>query len=55
MIDSVKAELEAFATAIASQGKVPYPISTTEMGQTIGLFEAIVRSVNEQSTVKVLI
>ena len=52
-IDSVKAELEAFATAITSQGKVPYPISTTEMSQTIGLFEAIVKSVNEQSTVKV--
>ena len=53
-IDSVKAELEAFATAITSQGKTPYPISTTEMSQTIGLFEAIVTSVNQQSTVKLL-
>jgi predicted dehydrogenase len=54
-IDSVRAELDAFATAIASQGKTPYPISTTEMSQTIGLFEAIVKSVNTQSTVKVMI
>jgi predicted dehydrogenase len=54
-IDSVKVELEAFATAITSQGKTPYPISTTEMGQTIGLFEAIVTSVNQQSTVKIKI
>jgi predicted dehydrogenase len=54
-IDSIKAELEAFATAITSNGKTPYPISTTEMSQTIGLFEAIVKSVNTQSTVKVMI
>jgi hypothetical protein len=52
-IDSIKAELEAFATSIASQGKVPYPISTTEMNQTIGLFEAIVKSIDQQSTIKV--
>jgi predicted dehydrogenase len=54
-IDSIKVELEAFATAITSQGNTPYPISTTEMSQTIGLFEAIVKSINEQSTVKVSI
>ena len=54
-IDSIKAELEAFATAITSNGKTPYPIKTTEMSQTIGLFEAIVKSVNTQSTVKVMI
>lgn len=52
-IDSIKAELEAFATSIGSQGKVPYPISTTEMNQTIGLFEAIVKSIDQQSTIKV--
>lgn len=52
-IDSIKAELEAFATSIASQGKAPYPISTTEMNHTIGLFEAIVKSINQQSTIKV--
>ena len=53
-IDSIKAELDAFATSISSSGEIPYPISTKEMGQTIGLFEAIVQSVNTQSTVKVL-
>ncbi len=54
-IDSIKAELDAFANSIDSQGKLPYPISTEEMNQTIGLFEAIVKSINEQSTVKVSI
>lgn len=54
-IDSVRAELDAFATAITSQGKISYPISIIEMSQTIGLFEAIVKSVNTQSTVKVMI
>jgi predicted dehydrogenase len=50
-VDSIKAELDAFATSIASNAKIPYPISTKEMGQTIGLFEAIVKSVDTQSTV----
>jgi len=54
-VDSIRAELEAFATAILSQGKVPYPISTTEMNQTIGLFEAIVTSIDQQSVVKILL
>jgi predicted dehydrogenase len=54
-IDSIKAELEAFATAINSNGKIPYPISTLEMSQTISLFEAIVESVNKQSTVRISI
>jgi predicted dehydrogenase len=54
-IDSIKAELEAFATAVSSNGKTPYPISTLEMNHTIGLFEAIVKSVNEQSTIRLAI
>jgi len=54
-IDSIKAELEAFATAINSNGKIPYPISTLEMSQTISLFEAIVESVNKQSIVRISI
>jgi predicted dehydrogenase len=52
-IDSIKYELEAFATAVSTKNGTPYPISTAEMSQTIALFEAIVQSVTEQSTVKV--
>ena len=52
-IDSIKYELEAFATAVATNNKTPYPISTLEMGRTIALFEAIVQSVSNQSTVTV--
>jgi predicted dehydrogenase len=52
-IDSIKAELDAFAISITSNGEIPYPISTKEMGETINLFEAIVQSVNTQSRVKV--
>jgi len=52
-IDSIKYELEAFATAVSTNNNTPYPISTLEMSQTIALFEAIVQSVTEQSTVKV--
>jgi len=52
-IDSIKYELEAFATAVLTNNSTPYPISTAEMSQTIALFEAIVQSVTEQSTVKV--
>jgi len=51
--DSIKLELEAFADAIASNNSTPYPISTLEMNRTIALFEAVVKSVNEQSIVKV--
>jgi len=38
---------------VATNNQTPYPISTQEMGRTIALFEAIVQSVNNQSTVGV--
>jgi predicted dehydrogenase len=52
LVDSIHAELEAFAVAVTSNEATPYPISTTEMAQTIELFEAIVQSVNEHKTIQ---
>ncbi|MEJ0020628.1 MAG: Gfo/Idh/MocA family oxidoreductase [Acetobacteraceae bacterium] len=42
-VDSLRAELEAFADAIA--GRAPYPITGQEMLDTVGAFEALVESV----------
>ncbi|MDB5955444.1 Gfo/Idh/MocA family oxidoreductase [Ramlibacter sp.] len=46
-VDSIRAEIDAFARAIPEQGRVtePYPITVPEMVQGIALFEAIVRSI----------
>ncbi len=54
-MDSVCAELEAFAKAIPTPDRaaIPYPISPKEMGHAISLFEAIVTSVNSQKMVAV--
>jgi predicted dehydrogenase len=54
-VDSLRAELDAFACAIPRPGYVPspYPISTMEMSHGIGLFEAIVQSINSQQLVGV--
>jgi predicted dehydrogenase len=41
-IDSLRAELEAFADAVA--GTAPYPITTDEMLHTAAAFEALVKS-----------
>jgi predicted dehydrogenase len=42
-IDSVLAEIDAFADAVA--GVAPYPITTTEMVDTIASFDAVIRSI----------
>jgi predicted dehydrogenase len=42
-LDSVHAELEAFADAVA--GRAPYPITPEEMVNTIAAFEAVIRSI----------
>jgi predicted dehydrogenase len=42
-VDSLRAELEAFADAV--EGLAPYPITPEEMIHTIGAFEAIIRSI----------
>jgi predicted dehydrogenase len=41
-LDSVRANLEAFADAVA--GRSPYPITTREMVDVVAAFEAIVKS-----------
>lgn len=61
-LDSIKAELEAFGKAIPKEfhhgdvqhlSQTPYPISPLQMGQTIALFESIVRSVETAQAVMV--
>ncbi|HXF67021.1 MAG TPA: Gfo/Idh/MocA family oxidoreductase [Burkholderiales bacterium] len=42
-VDSLRAELEAFADAI--EGRNPYPVTPQEMVDTIAAFEAVVRSI----------
>jgi predicted dehydrogenase len=42
-VDTLRAELEAFAGAAA--GSAPYPVPGEEMIATVAVFEAIVRSV----------
>jgi len=42
-IDSVLAEIDAFASAVA--GTAPYPITTDEMVNTIASFDAVIRSI----------
>ncbi|MGZ8267271.1 MAG: Gfo/Idh/MocA family protein [Burkholderiales bacterium] len=49
--DSLLAELEAFADAVA--GRAPYPITTGEMVDTIGAFEAVTRSIETGARVRV--
>jgi predicted dehydrogenase len=49
-IDSVLAEIDAFADAVA--GVAPYPITTAEMVNTIASFEAIINSIKTDAAIK---
>jgi predicted dehydrogenase len=49
-IDSVLAEIDAFADAVA--GVAPYPITTAEMVNTIASFEAIINSIKTDGAIK---
>jgi predicted dehydrogenase len=49
-IDSVLAEMDAFADAVA--GVAPYPITTGEMVNTIASFEAVIQSIAGGNAVK---
>lgn len=49
-IDSVLAEMDAFADAVA--GVAPYPITTGEMVDTIASFEAVIKSIAEGTAVR---
>lgn len=48
-VDSLRAEFEAFADAVA--GRAPYPISTAHMINTVAAFEAVIRSIETRATV----
>lgn len=48
-IDSILAEIDAFADAVA--GVAPYPITTTEMVNTIASFDAIIQSIKTGNSV----
>jgi predicted dehydrogenase len=53
-VDSLKAELEAFARAIAADtAAARYPISPSDMFATIALFEAVVTSIETDQPVEV--
>jgi predicted dehydrogenase len=41
-VDSLRAELEAFADAV--QGRAPFPVTPGQMLETVAAFEAVVRS-----------
>ncbi len=49
-IDSVLAEMDAFADAVA--GVAPYPITTDEMVNTIAAFEAVITSIRTGNSVR---
>lgn len=50
-IDSIRAEIDAFADA--ATGRSPYPISPAEMVNTIAAFEAIIQSMDTGSSVSI--
>ena len=47
-LDSIRAELEAFADAV--RGRAPYPITPEEMVTTVATFEAVVQSIARGAT-----
>lgn len=49
-LDSVRDNLEAFADAVA--GRAPYPISTSEMLDTVAVFEAIAEAVKSEGRIR---
>lgn len=48
-VDSLAAEFEAFADAVA--GRAPYPIPTSHMVNTVAAFEAVIQSIEAKATV----
>ena len=50
-IDSIRAEIDAFADAAA--GSAPYPITPAEMVDTIAAFEAVIRSMQTGAPVRI--
>jgi hypothetical protein len=50
-VDSLKVLAEAFADAV--EGKAPFPVSTTQMLDLIGAFEAVIASLARRAPVAV--
>ena len=50
-IDSIRAEMEAFADAV--EERAPYPITPAEMVDTIAAFEAIIQSMQTGQSVRI--
>jgi predicted dehydrogenase len=50
-VDSIRAEMDAFADAVA--GRAPYPITPVEMVNTIAAFEAIIQSMETGKPVSI--
>jgi predicted dehydrogenase len=48
-VDSLNAEFDAFADAVA--GRVPYPIPTSHMLNTVAAFEAVIKSIESGAAV----
>lgn len=48
-VDSLKAEFDAFADAVA--GRAPYPIPTSHMVNTVAAFEAVIKSIESGAAV----
>jgi predicted dehydrogenase len=49
-VDSVRANLEAFADAVA--GRAPYPISMSEMLDTVAAFDAIAEAAKSEGRIR---
>ena len=49
-VDSVRANLEAFGAAVA--GRAPYPIPTSDMLDTVAVFEAIAEAAKSDGRIK---
>ena len=47
-VDSLRAELEAFADAI--EGRAPFPITPPQMLETVAAFETVIRSLADGNT-----
>jgi len=48
-VDTLRAEFDAFADAVA--GRVPYPIPTAQMINTVAAFEAVIESIESDGVV----
>jgi predicted dehydrogenase len=48
-VDTLRAEFDAFADAVA--GRAPYPIPTSQMIDTVAAFEAVIKSIDSDSVV----